>query len=162
MARLALALVLALVLGACAPPTRIVIHDDPTLVASVRDAVSRLEAYMGCTLYKKVVVGGKARDWRGIFPPWGTVTIKVNRKWLRDENRGRSYYVSGARSRIVLRSNTQNTAIIAHELTHTMGFRGHKSGIGLMHPDVPFWDVETALDQSSEKTLNLVQSRCLD
>lgn len=157
-----LALLLALALGACAPPARIVIHDDPELAARVVEAVARLEAYMGCTLYEKVEVGGKARDWRGIFPPWGTVTIKVNRRWLRRGDAGRAYYAAGGRARIVVISNKPSSALVAHELVHVMGFKGHKSGTGLMSKAGGSNRVEDALDKSSEKTLDLIQSRCLD
>jgi hypothetical protein len=151
---LALGLVL---LAACGPARRVVVQDDLEFSSHVLEAVDDFEDVTGCTIWTRVVVGGRRRDWRGLFAPPGTVTIQHKPGKV---SRGRTATAYVHRRRIYTKRNAPKPVVVIHELLHTLGFK--HDATGLMASKAPVVPLDKSWHAAPPSTRKRVLEFCTD
>lgn len=118
----------------CAPTTGLeVVLDRKVDREAAQAAVDWLAEETGCSPFELVAGHGGRRDWRGLYPPRGRVTVEVRERLVRRHGANtwgvaRDSVRPGARGRIWLDARGRDSAkVIAHELGHVGGL-GHRCG----------------------------------
>lgn len=152
------ALVLALLLSACGPPRRVVIKDEVRLFVLTLSAISELESYAECDLFDPITIGGRDRDWRGMGPPIGTITVEtvpyLPNDWV-GAHMGSHF---GIRGRILLLPKS-GAKVLAHELLHGLGLEHAKDGI--MRSGIKKGTIQEVLRRNPEHVREQIQALCM-
>lgn len=159
MAAMRFAIAALIAVAACGVPNRIVVEDVGEIPDSARAAVDGVEEWAGCELWSSFEVGGSRRDWRGMRPPVGTVTIEVDPGKTRGhEALARCGLMS--RGRIYLSNSEEQITVVAHELIHKFGV-GHSSGLMVrrFNADKTLQDL---LDETPDSVRDDVRRWCLE
>ena len=112
-------LVLLLCCCACAPVNAydVAVHENAN-PDNADIAVEWMNKEIECNKY--TIVESTSKDWRGLFPKRGRITIEVKPGRINPgkAGRGRHSLRCGARGRVFLIDHDTSPAVIAHELGH--------------------------------------------